>query len=62
MIPVLREEVKTMSEEVSHPKYLDEKSDIPTMIEELDERLEIFKTYEETGLKYNDWQEHLGTP
>ena len=32
------------------------------MKEELDEKILIFKEYEETGMKYNRWQEHLGTP
>ena len=55
MIPVLRGNVKELIDEIELPKYLDDKSDMKTMIEELDEKLEIFKEYEETGMKYNEW-------
>ena len=32
------------------------------MIRQLDEKVAIFKRLEATGVKYNEWQEHLGTP
>ena len=62
LIPVLREQVKVMTEDILQAKYLDEKSDEKVMIEELDAKLEIFYEYEKTSIKYNGWQEHLGTP
>ena len=32
------------------------------MIRQLDDKMAIFKKLEETGVKYNEWQEHLNTP
>ena len=62
MIPILREQVSALTEEVCHPQFLDDKSDMKEMISQLDEKLELFRQYEETAEKYNMWQEHLGTP
>lgn len=62
MIPQLQEEVKSLTEESVLPQYLDKNSDMNEMIRQLDEKVLVFKRLEETGLKYNEWQEHLGTP
>ena len=51
-----------MTDDILQPKYLDEKSDEKVMIEELDAMLLTFYEYEKTSVKYNGWQEHLGTP
>ena len=62
LIPELQDEVKNLTEESVLPQYLDKNSDMNEMIRQLDEKMIVFKRLEETGIKYNEWQEHLGTP
>ena len=57
MIPILNSEVKRLTEESTNPCYLDEKSEMSEMIKQLDEKMAAFKKVEETGIKYNQWQE-----
>ena len=61
MIPVLKSQVKRLTDDSTAPAYLDEKSDMAEMIAQLDEKLKQFKELEATGNKYNEWQEQLGT-
>ena len=61
MIPVLNSQVKRLTDDSVLPCYLDQNSDPQEMIKQLDEKLAAFKKLEETGLKYNEWQEQLGT-
>lgn len=62
MIPELNNQVHELTEESVLPQYLDKNSDMTEMIKQLDEKLATFKKLEATGVKYNEWQEHLGTP
>ena len=62
MIPVLKSQVKRLTDECVVPAYLDENSDMIEMIKQLDEKMDTFKELESTGMKYNEWQEQLGTP
>jgi hypothetical protein len=61
MIPVLKSQVKRLTDDCTIPAYLDEKSDMAEMITQLDEKLKSFKELEATGNKYNEWQDQLGT-
>ena len=62
MIPELNMQVSTLHEESVQPQYLDKNSDMNEMIRQLDDKMATFKKLEETGVKYNVWQEHLNTP
>ena len=62
MIPTLNMEVSQLHEEAVQPQYLDKNSDMNEMIRQLDDKMAVFKKLEETGVKYNEWQEHLNTP
>ena len=62
MIPELNTQVSQLHEESVQPQYLDKNSDMNEMIRQLDDKMATFKKLEETGVKYNEWQEHLNTP
>ena len=62
MIPKLHGEVQTLHDGSIDAKFLSESSNMYEMIEDLDKKWVQFQELSERSIKYNEWQEVLGTP
>ena len=58
-IPQLDAEVCTLMEECQLPQYLDNNSNMPDMIAQLDEKMAKFVELRDTSIKYNGGQDEM---